>query len=78
MNYKAIFNMISKFSRFSVGLLIGQISADEFSDWKAALGEAQLFKYFQSDNSADCVQDYPVRPKKDRRRKLGSSSSPSA
>jgi hypothetical protein len=38
--------MISKFSRFSVGLLIGQISADEFSDWKAALGEAQLFKYF--------------------------------
>jgi hypothetical protein len=41
--------MISKFSRISVAMLIGQISADDFKDWKASLGEAQLFKYFLSE-----------------------------
>ena len=38
--------MISKFSQFSIALLVGKISADDFSEWKNALGEAQLFKYF--------------------------------
>ena len=72
--------MISKFSRFSIALLIGNISADEFGDWKAALGEAQLFKYFNSEKSTECTDalDYPIRPKKDKRRNLESSSAQSA